>query len=111
MADKGFWATIGVVAVLALGQSDTGNESQLGQAGGKITNGAASIAEKASSAVSNPGLPSQPTPDVSAAPSGAPSTTDYDTLYAYCVATYTGMDWVHPRKSAGECKTWAKARS
>lgn len=111
MAEKGTWITVAVIAMLALGQSDTGNESQLGHAGTKITNGAASIAEKASSAVSNPGLPSQSLPDVSAAPTGAPSTTDYDTLYAYCVATYTGMDWVHPRKSAGECKTWAKARS
>ena len=107
------WITVAVVAAIALGQSDTGNESQLGRAGGKITNGAAAIASKASSAVSNPGLPSQPAPDVSAAPTGAPtSTSTFEEWYQRCLVEYSGNDMSSgkPRKSPGQCKTWAAGK-
>lgn len=114
MAEKGTWITVAVIAMLALGQSDTGNESQLGRAGGKITNGAASIAEKASSAVSNPGLSSsQPAPDVSAAPTGAPtSTSTFEEWYSRCLVEYSGNDMSSgkPRKSSAECKKWAAGK-
>lgn len=115
MSDKGTVITIAVIIAIALGQSDTGNQSKIGNAGTRITNGAASIAEKASGAVSNPSaLPSNSSPDVSSVPSGAATpTSSYDEWYSRCLVEYSGNDMSSgkPRKSPAQCKSWAAGKA
>ena len=114
MADRGTVITVAIIAAIALGQSDNGNESQVGRAGTKLTNGAAAIAEKASGVISNPGLPSGSVPDVAVPESGAAtSTSSYDAWYAKCLVDYSGNDMSsgRPRKSPAQCREWAKGKA
>jgi len=108
MADlKWYHVALGALVLYSFGNSDQAQGSNVGNLSDNLSSHTASIAAK----VSEQFTPATPAPDVSAAPTGAPTSTDYETLLAYCQATYTGTDWVHPYKSAGECRSWAKGKA
>ena len=139
--DKGGIITIAVIIALASSQGSLSFESPAGRAGGKVIGGAKTITDKAAGIVTSPGaaipdtsgpanaaipMPNSASNTVAVAPdmsglkslvpamTAAPVTSSssaYSGWYAYCIATYQGTDWTHPRKSPGACAKWAKARS